>query len=247
MRELIAGVVSPVERSAAPPVALIAPHAGYVYSGPVAASAYGTLGGHRGRIERVVVLGPAHRRPVRGLALPAATAMATPLGEMPVDRARVEELAALPQVVVDDAPHALEHSVEVQLPFLQVVLGEVPTVPIVVGDSSDERVAEVIELARAGARTLIVVSTDLSHYHDYDTARRLDRATCASIERLDPAALAIGSACGRVPLGGLLRVAGRHGWRVELLDACSSGDTAGDRVRVVGYAAFALRGDRESC
>ena len=222
------------------PKALIAPHAGYPYSGPVAASAYAQVALLRGTARRVVLVGPAHRAFVRGLAAPHAEAFSTPLGVVPVDRAAIEGLRDLPQVVVSDAPHTAEHSLEVQLPFLQRVLGAFSIVPLVVGDASAEEVEQVLERLWGGAETLVVVSSDLSHYHDYATARRLDRATCALIEALEPAGLGDDSACGRAPVGGLLRAARRHGLAARTLDLRSSGDTAGGRERVVGYGAWAF-------
>jgi AmmeMemoRadiSam system protein B len=222
------------------PKALVVPHAGYVYSGPVAASAYARIAPHAGAIRRVVLLGPAHRVFVRGLAAPRADGFATPLGVVPIDRAAVDAVAALPQLAVSDAPHAGEHSLEVQLPFLQRLLGEFALAPFAVGEASAEEVAEVIDRLWGGPETLVLVSSDLSHYHDYATARRLDRATRASIEALEPGELGPDSACGRAPLCGLLRVARRRGLRAETLDLRSSGDTAGGRERVVGYGAWAF-------
>ena len=224
------------------PKALIVPHAGYVYSGPIAASAFARIAPLRGAIRRVVLLGPAHRVFLRGLAAPRAEAFATPLGVVPVDRAAIDALGDLPQVTVSDAPHAGEHSLEVQLPFLQRVLGGFALVPLVVGEASAEEVAQVIERLWGGPETLLVVSSDLSHYHDYATARRLDRAACAAIEALDPARLGPDAACGAIPVQGLLRAARAHGLAARTLDLRSSGDTAGDRERVVGYGAWAFGG-----
>ncbi len=231
-----------VERFALPlsvPKALVVPHAGYVYSGPVAAAAYDAIAPARGIVRRVVLLGPAHRVPLRGLALPAAEAFETPLGPVALDREAMRELAALAQVKVSEAVHAMEHSLEVQLPFLQRTLGDFRLVPLAVGEASADDVAAVLERLWGGPETLVVVSTDLSHYHDYDTARRVDRATLARI-----AACATDirheEACGATPLNGLLALARRRGLPVRLLGACNSGDTAGGRARVVGYAAFAL-------
>lgn len=227
-------------RGGPPPKALIVPHAGYVYSGPVAGSAYARIAPHAGTIRRVVLLGPAHRAWLRGLAAPGVEGFATPLGVVPIDRRAIDAVADLPQVQVSDAPHAGEHSLEVQLPFLQRVLGAFALAPFAVGDASAEEVAEVIERLWGGPETLILVSSDLSHYHDYATARRLDGAACAAIEALDDARLGPDSACGRVPLTGLLRVARATGLRVETLDLRSSGDTAGGRDRVVGYGAWSF-------
>lgn len=220
------------------PRALIAPHAGYVYSGPVAGSAYARLLALRGQIRRVVLIGPSHHVALRGLAVPSAAAFATPLGDVPVDRAAVERLLELPQVTQRDDAHAREHSLEVQLPFLQEVLGPFSLVPLVAGDASAEEVAEALELLFDEPGTLVVVSSDLSHYHDYATARRLDAATSRAIEALEPHELDWESACGRVGVGGLLVLARRRGLTARTLDLRSSGDTAGPRDRVVGYGAY---------
>jgi AmmeMemoRadiSam system protein B len=222
------------------PKALIAPHAGYAYSGPIAASAYALLAPVRERIERVVLLGPAHRVFVRGLAAPDPAAFATPLGEIPIDRAALERLAALPQVSLRPDAHAPEHSLEVHLPFLQVVLDEFSLVPLVVGDASGEEVAEVLEALWGGPETLIVVSSDLSHYESYATARRMDAATTRAIEALRPEGIRRDDACGRVPIQGLLRAARSHGLNPRTLDVRNSGDTAGPRDAVVGYGAWAF-------
>ena len=221
------------------PKAVVVPHAGYIYSGRVAASAYARLVAGRGAFRRVVLLGPTHRVPVRGLALTSARAFATPLGAVEVDRDAAALALTLPQVHENDAAHAQEHSLEVQLPFLQTVLGDFKVVPFAVGVTSAAEVAAVIELLWGGRETLIVVSSDLSHYHRYDDARRIDRATSDAVLALDPA-LDHEQACGATPLNGLLLCARRRGLLPELLDLRNSGDTAGDRARVVGYASFAF-------
>ena len=222
------------------PKALIAPHAGWVYSGPIAARAYARLLPWRGMIERVVLLGPSHRVAFRGMALSSADQWASPRGSVALDRAGAERLLALPGVGVLDQAHAQEHSLEVHLPFLQAVLGEFSLLPIVVGDASPDTVAAVIDAAWGGPETLIVVSTDLSHFLDYAGCRRQDQATVAAIEQLDPAAIGREGACGRIPVGGLLASARRHGLEIVTLDVRNSGDTAGDKSRVVGYGAWAL-------
>jgi AmmeMemoRadiSam system protein B/AmmeMemoRadiSam system protein A len=222
------------------PKALIVPHAGYVYSGEVAARAYALLAPLRGQIRRVVLLGPAHRVALRGLAAPSVDAFATPLGVVPLDAGALARLGDLPQVLRSDAAHAEEHALEVQLPFLQQLLGEFALVPLVVGDASAEEVAEVLERLWSGDETLIVISSDLSHYLDYASARRMDAETCRAIEELRPEALGRDSACGRVPVRGLLLAARRHGLLPRTLDLRNSGDTAGDRRRVVGYGAWAF-------
>jgi len=224
------------------PKALIAPHAGYIYSGAIAARAYAALAPARDTIRRVVLLGPVHRVPVRGLAAPGlgVTAFATPLGEIPLDREAIDKLRMLPQVVASDAAHAMEHSLEVHLPFLQKVLARFSLVPLAVGDASAEEVAEALEMLWGGAETVIVVSSDLSHYLDYATARRTDQQTAARIVALDPR-ITHEEACGGTPINGLLLSARHHGLSAELLDLRNSGDTAGPRDRVVGYGAFAFR------
>jgi len=222
--------------SAPRPKALIVPHAGYVYSAPIAAAAYARLAGLDG-IRRVVLLGPAHRVPLNGLAVPSVDAFATPLGEIEVDRAAVTRALDLPQVSESDRAHALEHSLEVQLPFLQLLLGSFRVVPFAVGDATAVQVAEVIDLLWGGPETLIVISSDLSHYHPYGEARAIDRASARTVLALSPT-LGYEQACGALPINGLLTVAGRRGLRPELLDLRNSGDTAGDKFRVVGYASF---------
>jgi len=223
-----------------PPKALIAPHAGYVYSGPIAASAYNLLRPVRGKIERVVLLGPCHRVPVRGMALSGADAFETPLGNVSVDKAVCEQALTFSQVEVFDATHEMEHSLEVHLPFLQTVLGDFHVVPIVVGEAPPESIAEVLEALWGGPETLIVISSDLSHYLDYDSARKIDGQTCQAIEALDPSKIAREGACGRFPVGGLLAVARKRGLTVTTLDLRNSGDTAGPRDRVIGYGSWAF-------
>ena len=226
-------------RTDRPPKVLVVPHAGYDYSGAMAARAYALLRPWRGAIDRVVLLGPTHRHAVRGLALPAAGAFVTPLGTVPVDVEARALLTDLPQVGVSAAAHAQEHSLEVQLPFLQSVLGAFRLVPLAVGDASTAQVAQVLERLWGDARTLIVISTDLSHYLDYDTARETDQQSLQALLNLK-SPLTHQQACGATPLNGLMQVAAARGLQPELLGWCNSGDTAGDRQRVVGYAALRL-------
>lgn len=223
------------------PKALIAPHAGYVYSGPVAGSAYRALESVRERISRVVLLGPSHRVYLRGLAAPSAESFVTPLGEVPVDRQALERVLRLPQVTLADAPHTWEHSLEVQLPFLQHALRSFVLVPLAVGDAADGEVEEVLEELWGGEETLVVVSSDLSHYLSYESARAIDASTSRCIEALDPGGIGTDQACGGVAVRGLLLAARRHGLRARTLDLRSSGDTAGPRDEVVGYGAYALQ------
>ena len=223
-----------------PPKALIVPHAGYIYSGPVAASAYAQLIPARARIKRVVLLGPVHRVPVRGLALPGSVDFfETPLGNVPLDRQAMDSIASLPQVVESLAAHAWEHSLEVQLPFLQQVLDDFSLVPLAVGDATPQEVAQVLEKLWGSEETVIVISSDLSHYLPYEAAKRVDHATAQAILELD-APVSHEQACGGTPVNGLLVAARHHHLKPQLLDLRNSGDTAGDRSRVVGYGAFAF-------
>ena len=225
--------------SASVPKALIVPHAGYVYSGAVAAVAYARLAAARDRIRRVVLLGPTHRVAIRGLALPEARAFDTPLGRVPLDLELEQKLLALPQVQQSAAVHAQEHSLEVQLPFLQRVLDNFTLLPLAVGMASAEEVAEVLDCVWGGLETLILISSDLSHYHPYAQAQQLDQETARQIVSLQ--ALADHQqACGATPVNGFLLCARRRGLKAQLLDLRNSGDTAGDRARVVGYGAFAF-------
>jgi AmmeMemoRadiSam system protein B len=221
------------------PKALIAPHAGYVYSGAIAASAYAALKDIAPRIRRVVLLGPTHRVAVRGLALPDADAFDTPLGRVMLDRTAMDAIARLPQVVVSGAAHALEHSLEVQLPFLQSVLPDFTLLPLAVGTATAEEVAEVLEAVWGGDETLVVVSSDLSHYLPYATAQAVDRQTADDILQLNQL-ISHEQACGGTPIGGLILAARRHHLQPHLLDLRNSGDTAGSHEGVVGYAAFAF-------
>lgn len=222
------------------PKAVIAPHAGYVYSGPVAGSAYALLSAHAGTYSRVVLLGPSHRVPFRGLACTEAERFRTPLGMVDVDRGAYETVADLPQVRTFEAPFEGEHCLEVQLPFLQTVLADFRIVPFLVGEAATEEVAEVLERLWGGAETLIVVSSDLSHYLPYEMARRSDAATARAVEALSPEDIGHDQACGRIPLNGLLRAARRRGLEAVTLDLRNSGDTEGPRDQVVGYGAWAF-------
>jgi hypothetical protein len=234
--ELLGSVPSPAGKA---PKALIAPHAGYLYSGPIAASAYALLRPLREVIRRVVLLGPTHRVAVRGLAVPSVGHFATPLGTIEIDAAAVEVLEGMPQVVVADDPHALEHSLEVHLPFLQTVLADFKLVPLAVGHASAEDVAAVIDALWGGPETLIVVSSDLSHYLPYGQAQAVDRSTVQAVLDLKTD-IDHDHACGATPMCGLALSARRRNLKPELLDLRNSGDTAGDKNRVVGYASFAF-------
>jgi AmmeMemoRadiSam system protein B len=228
------------EPSQPAPKAIVAPHAGYIYSGPVAGRAYAQLAGLAGRIERVVLLGPAHRVALRGLAYSRADTFLTPLGAVAVDRAALAGLAGLHQVRESETPFEGEHCLEVQLPFLQLTLGTFSLIPLLVGDANGAEVAEVLALLWGGDETLIVISSDLSHYLDYATAKAIDAQTSRAIENLRPDAIGYQHACGRIPLAGLLQEARRRGLHARTLDLRNSGDTAGPKDRVVGYGAYAV-------
>ena len=221
------------------PKAIIAPHAGYMYSGAIAGSIYARLAPLQGRVKRVVLAGPAHRVYVTGAAVPSVEGFASPLGTVPLDVEALATLRKLPFVEVSDAAHAREHSLEVHLPFLQSVLGPFSLVPVVVGDASPEEMAMLFDAVWGGPDTLIVVSSDLSHYLPYESARGRDRDTARAIVALE-ATLVPDEACGAAPINGLLRAARRHDMTAELVDLRNSGDTAGGRDRVVGYGAFAF-------
>jgi MEMO1 family protein len=223
-----------------PPKAVIAPHAGYVYSGPVAGQAFAALGAAASQIRRVVVIGPAHFVRVQGLAVPSAEVFRMPLGDVPLDRAAIAGILDLPQVELADAPHRPEHALEVELPFLQAVLGDFALVPLLVGDATPDDVADVLGRLWDGPETLVVISSDLSHYEPYASAREHDAATAEAIERLDEAALGPRDACGYLPIAGLLIEARRRGMQALRLDLRNSGDTAGPKDQVVGYGAWAF-------
>jgi MEMO1 family protein len=220
------------------PKALIVPHAGYVYSAAVAATAYARLADMRDIVSRVVLLGPAHYLPIQGLAASGAGSFATPLGEVPVDRPAIDSLHDLPQVTVRDDAHRPEHCLEVQLPFLQLILNDFAIVPLLVGAATYGEVRAVIDRLWDGRETLIVISSDLSHYYPYESARRLDAETAAAIVALEADAIRDEQACGRIPIGGLLLAARTRGLRAVLADLRNSGDTAGPRSQVVGYGSF---------
>lgn len=222
------------------PKAVIAPHAGYVYSGPIAASAYARLALDRASITRIVLLGPSHHVGFHGLAVPGATHFATPLGKVRVDTEAIDLVAHLAQVGVLEAAHSREHSLEVHLPFIQVALGDVAVVPFAVGDATAEEVAEVIDALWGGDETRIVVSSDLSHYHGFAIAKELDADTSRAIELLRPDLIGSDRACGRTPIAGLLTVARRRGLKVRTVDLRNSGETAGPRDQVVGYGAYVV-------
>ncbi len=241
LRKMVQGMLDIAQTEpTAIPKAMIVPHAGYIYSGEIAATGYRWLADTNARevISRVVLVGPSHYVPVRGLAVDTADVFSTPLGDVPLDTAAIEQLLSLPQVMALPAAHAREHSLEVHLPFLQTVLGDFSLVPLAAGQTNAAEVAEVLSAVWGGRETLIVISSDLSHFLDYDTARKVDRMTATAIEMLQPSAIASDQACGRFGIQGLLLLARRHNLRVQRVDLRNSGDTAGSKDRVVGYGAW---------
>ena len=223
----------------AAPKAIIAPHAGYMYSGTVAAAAYACLQPYRNRYRRVILLGPCHRTPLSGLALSGADAFRMPTGDVPLDRDTIDAID-LPGADVIDEAHASEHSLEVHLPLLQAVLDEFRLVPIIVGDTSPECVADALDALWGGAETLIVISSDLSHYLPYSKAQVIDARTCAAIEQMQGERINHSMACGATAIRGLLLAAKRRNMTVTTIDLCNSGDTSGERDAVVGYGAWVL-------
>ena len=231
----------PAAEDAAVPRAIIVPHAGYIYSGPVAATAYARIIPAHHKFTRVVLLGPSHRVAFRGLAASSASHFSTPLGLIPLDTSGINEVLQLPQVQVHDQAHLQEHSLEVHLPFLQTVLDNFSLIPLVVGDADPEQVSQVLEKFIDDENTLIVISSDLSHYHDYHTAQQMDRATSQAIEQLDINSIGYEDACGRGPVSGLLNLAKQHHFKIETVDLRNSGDTAGPHQQVVGYGAYVVQ------
>lgn len=223
------------------PKAIIVPHAGYIYSGSIAASAYRSIGPADHSIKKVILLGPAHRVPLRGLAAPSVDRFQTPLGDIQLHSGDIYDLVEnFSQIKLSDLVHEEEHSLEVQLPFLQIMLSDFLLVPLVVGDASEIEVADVIDYLWKDPESLVVISSDLSHFLSYENAQRTDATTARLIEALRGRDLPDHSACGRIPIAGMLRLARQHKMRIERFDLRNSGDTAGDRSRVVGYGAWGI-------
>jgi AmmeMemoRadiSam system protein B len=240
LHQMLDSYLNEAENNAKTPKAIIVPHAGYIYSGPIAATAYARLKKAHDLITRVVIIGPSHRVAFKGLAVSKAQAFITPLGSIIVDQEATETIAELPFVDYIEEAHTHEHSLEVHLPFLQEMLDDFKIVPIVAGDASPEQVSQVIDALWGGDETLIVISSDLSHYHDYAVAKQLDKATSLTIEHLQYERLGDNSACGKVPISGLLKLAREKSLTIKTIDLRNSGDTAGDKSRVVGYGAYVI-------
>jgi AmmeMemoRadiSam system protein B len=241
LRDVVSGYLRQhrPDSSTESPKALIVPHAGYVYSGSIAAAAYATVASLRQTIRRVVLIGPSHRVYLRGMAVPAASSFATPLGNVEIDQALKAAVLQNGPVIESDTPHAQEHSLEVQLPFLQLLFDEFTLLPLVLGSVAPEQVAAALASVWGDSSTLVLVSSDLSHYHAYTQAQQIDAATSAAILRRETT-LAGEQACGAVGINGLLYLASQRQLPISEIARCNSGDTAGDRSRVVGYGAFAV-------
>lgn len=240
LQHVVTQYLNDAKSDAKAPKAIIVPHAGYIYSAPIAATAYARLVSVRDQIKRVVLIGPSHRVGFQGLAISQADSYSTPLGIIPIDRQTVQSLTQFPFVHLIEQAHSHEHSLEVQLPFLQTVLKQFQLVPIVAGDATPLQVAQVLAALWGGDETLIVISSDLSHYQDYATAQQLDQTTSNAIEHLDYEKLSHESACGRVPVSGLMKLAQDNNLKIKTIDLRNSGDTAGDKQRVVGYGAYVI-------
>ena len=240
LEQMVKSLLNGVHDIPPPAKAMIAPHAGLVYSGPIAATVYASLFANKERISRVILLGPSHRVYLRGLALSSADYYETPLGKIEIDQDAYDSVRNLPQVSVSDVAHAQEHSLEVHLPFLQYILDRFKLVPIVVGESSPEEVAEVLEALWGDENTQIIISSDLSHFHDYETAKQIDASTSRAIENLQLESIGSQQACGCMPMCGLLQLARKKRLSIKTLDLRNSGDTAGTKDRVVGYGAYSV-------
>ena len=240
LEHMVLSMLNSVHDIPPPAKAIIAPHAGLVYSGPIAATVYASLLANKESIRRVVLLGPSHRVYLKGLALSSADYYETPLGKIEIDQDACDSVRNLPQISVTDAAHAQEHSLEVHLPFLQLVLDQFKLVPIVVGEASPDEVAEVLEVLWGDEDTQIIISSDLSHFHDYETAQRLDLSTSKAIENLELESIGSQQACGCMPMRGLLQLARKKHLHAKTLDLRNSGDTAGSKERVVGYGAYSV-------
>lgn len=239
LRDQVLGFVEEAPSGAPPPKALIGPHAGYRYSGAVAGAAYAPLRGAAGHIHHVVLLGPSHRVPFRGMAASRAERFATPMGEVPLDQATLAQLVeARKDVVFREDAHAQEHGLEVHLPFLQTLLGDFDVLPLVVGEASADAVGSLLEQVWGGPETLIVISSDLSHFMDYERAVKRDRATSEAIGNLRYEDVRDGDACGRHPINGLLWLARQKGLQGRILDLRNSGDAGAPKDSVVGYGAY---------
>lgn len=238
--EILAYLDRPAKIAPGCPKAVITPHAGYLYSGPVAGSAFAPCRPWNTRVRRVLLVGPSHFEDFTGLAVTTAEAFATPLGEMPIDRAAVEQLVQHRLARVHEPAHRIDHALEVEVPFLQTLLEDVVLVPILVGRTTGEQVGEALDLLWGGDETAIVISSDLSHYLDYHSAQQVDRETCLAVETLEPASVDSYHACGHLPIQGLLQAARVRHLQPVTLDLRNSGDTSGRRDRVVGYGAWAF-------
>lgn len=240
LHQMLNEYLNDAETIAKVPKVIIAPHAGYIYSGRVAASAYARLKKANDRITRVVIIGPSHRVAFSGLAVSKAQSFITPLGFVAVDQEAVATVAKLDYVKYFEEAHTYEHSIEVHLPFLQEMLDDFKVVPIVAGEATPDQVSQVIDMLWGGDETLIVISSDLSHYHEYAKAKQLDKVTSQLIEQLQYERIGSDAACGQVPVNGLLKLARQRSLTIKTIDLHNSGDTAGAKNSVVGYGAYVI-------
>ncbi|MFA5985491.1 MAG: AmmeMemoRadiSam system protein B [Methylococcaceae bacterium] len=240
LHQMLDQYLTDAETNAKVPKAIIVPHAGYTFSGAVAASAYARLKKANDLITRVVLIGPSHCLAFKGLAVTRAQTFSTPLGNISVDQKAISQLVKLPYVEFIEEAHAHEHSLEVQLPFLQEMLDNFDIIPIIAGEVSAHEICHILELLWGGEETLIVVSSDLSHYLDYASAKQMDAETSLAIVALADEKLAADSACGKTPVCGLIKYAQEQALAIQCIDLRNSGDTAGDKNRVVGYGAYVI-------
>lgn len=242
LRAMVSGYLSDAshQKPSIVPKAIIAPHAGYLASGPIAGSAFKMWQGQMADVQRIVVIGPTHTMAFRGLATVSASAFRTPLGDVPVDQEAIERIRPLPFIHINDHTHAQEHGLEVMLPFLQTIGQDMTIIPLVVGQATGTEVAQVLETLWGGSETRLIISSDLSHYHNYQTAKQLDQATAVAITQYQPDKLDINHACGYRPVQGLLHLAKESKLVAQTLDLRNSGDTIGSKDRVVGYGAFSF-------
>lgn len=237
LQQTIQTLLTQVPPIVAIPKAIIVPHAGYIYSGSVAATAYKAL--VKANISKVILLGPSHRVAMSSLAISPAKSFATPLGNIALDLEAIAKIKDLPQVIFSEQAHILEHSLEVQLPFLIETLGlDFTLVPITIGQVTPNVVATVLEALWGDNKTLIVVSSDLSHYLPYRICQDLDEKTAYAIEHFQEQAILYEQACGGVGIRGLLLAAKKHKLSIQRLALLNSGDTAGSKDKVVGYGAW---------
>ena len=241
LRQMVDGFIQKALSFDLRPRAIIAPHAGYIYSGSIAGTAYKTIAAVRDQIENVIIMSPAHRFYLRGIALHMADAFATPLGNIPVNIGIVKKIKQFSSVQWEERSFIQEHGLETHLPFIQRAFKPgIKIVPMIVGECQESEVAEILESVWEDPRNFVIISSDLSHFHSYADAKKLDRNTVDLIQNLDSQSLDTEFACGHYPICGLLNLARNRKLKIKALDIRSSGDTAGSKESVVGYGSFAV-------